>query len=157
MSISPATHSSPAAAPKRRTATKTPAAAPAAKTASKPKTATPAKKPKAAARKIASAAKTPAAKPEAAKSKPKSTQRASGKGPAKPRAKLVRDSFTMPQADFALIDLLKQRALEFKRPTKKSELLRAGLQALADLSSQALESRLGALVELKTGRPRKGG
>jgi hypothetical protein len=157
MSTSPATRTSPPAVPKRRSASKTPAAAPAAKTASKPKAAAPAKKPNAAARKTAAATKSPAATPQSAKSKPKGSNRSAGKGPAKPRAKLVRDSFTMPQADFALIDLLKQRALEFKRPTKKSELLRAGLQALADLSSQALESRLGALVELKTGRPRKGG
>jgi hypothetical protein len=48
--------------------------------------------------------------------------------PAKP--KMVRDSFTMPQADFDLVHLLKERALGFRRPTKKSELLRAGLQAL---------------------------
>lgn len=76
---------------------------------------------------------------------------------AKPRDKLVRDSFTMPQADFVLIDLLKQRALGFKRPTKKSELLRAGLQALAAMPQEALKAALGQLVALKTGRPKKGG
>lgn len=42
------------------------------------------------------------------------------------KAKPVRDSFTMPQADYALIDKLKERALAFRRPAKKSELLRAG-------------------------------
>ena len=73
------------------------------------------------------------------------------------RAKLVRDSFTMPQADFALIDLLKVRALGFRRPTKKSELLRAGLQALAAMPAAELKVALGRLAPLKTGRPKKAG
>ena len=77
--------------------------------------------------------------------------------PAKPpKAKLVRDSFTMPQSDFALIATLKDRALGFKRPTKKSELLRAGLQALAGLNDGALQGALNALAPLKPGRPKKG-
>ena len=50
---------------------------------------------------------------------------------AKVKAKLVRDSFAMPQSDFALIGTLKERAIGFKRPAKRSELLRAGLPALA--------------------------
>jgi hypothetical protein len=74
----------------------------------------------------------------------------------KAKAKLVRDSFTMPQADFALIGALKERAIGFKRPAKKSELLRAGLQALAGLNDTALKAALDALVPLKTGRPKKG-
>jgi hypothetical protein len=48
------------------------------------------------------------------------------------------------------------RALGFRRPTKKSELLRAGLQALAAMSRAELEAALGKLVPLKTGRPKKG-
>ena len=76
--------------------------------------------------------------------------------PAHLKAKLVRDSFTMPAADYALVQQLKDRALAFQRPTKKSELLRAGLQALAALSSDALQALLGQLTELKTGRPSKG-
>jgi hypothetical protein len=71
------------------------------------------------------------------------------------KAKLVRDSFTMPQADFDLIASLKERALAFKRPAKKSELLRAGLQALAGLNDAALHAALDALVPLKAGRPKR--
>ena len=69
--------------------------------------------------------------------------------------KLVRDSFTMPRADFALIQQLKDRALGFKRATKKSELLRAGLQALAALSAGQLQAQLGKLATIKAGRPKK--
>lgn len=76
---------------------------------------------------------------------------------AKTRRKLVRDSFTMPEEDFALIGALKERALGFKRPTKKSELLRAGLQVLAAADDARLRAALERLVPLKPGRPRKGG
>jgi hypothetical protein len=72
-----------------------------------------------------------------------------------PKEKLVRDSFTMPQADFALIAQLKTRALGFQRPTKKSELLRAGLHALAAMDSATLLAALHALEPIKTGRPKK--
>ena len=76
--------------------------------------------------------------------------------PAKVKDKLVRDSFTMPQSDFDLIAQLKERALGFKRPAKKSELLRAGLQVLQGLDDAFLRTALDALVPLKPGRPRMG-
>lgn len=72
------------------------------------------------------------------------------------RPVLVRDSFTLPEADFALIGTLKARALAGQRETKKSELLRAGLQALAAMDSATLLAALNALEPIKTGRPKKG-
>jgi hypothetical protein len=88
--------------------------------------------------------------------------------PAKPAAplaasasngkqKLVRDSFTMPSHDFGLIHTLKERTLGFRRPTKKSELLRAGLHALAALGDAQLRTVLDGLTPLKSGRPKKAG
>ena len=68
--------------------------------------------------------------------------------------KLIRDSFTLPREDFELIAALKDRALDFKRPTKKSELLRAGLQVLATLDQAKLRTALEALRPLKAGRPK---
>jgi hypothetical protein len=118
-------------------------------------------------RPAAQAPAAPARKP-AAKAAPKAPVKPTKPAPApaprapepakapKLKAKLVRDSFTMPQADFALIGVLKERALGFKRPTKKSELLRAGLQALAGLNDAALKAALDALPPLKPGRPKKG-
>jgi len=78
---------------------------------------------------------------------------------AAPKAvkKLVRDSFTMPQQDFDLIAALKQRLVSLKRPTKKSELLRAGLQLLTRQSDDVLLSAVNALIILKPGRPKKHG
>jgi len=91
----------------------------------------------------------------AAAAAPKSTDKA-GKKPAKARPQLVRDSFTMPEVDFALIATLKARALGAKRHAKKSELLRAGLQALSALDAQSLVASLDRLQAIKVGRPKKG-
>lgn len=112
--------------------------------------------PKAAAKPAAKAAAKPAVKPAPKVAQPAAKPVAPPKPAKPPKAKLVRDSFTMPQSDFALIAALKERALGFKRPTKKSELLRAGLQALAGLNDAALQGALNALAPLKPGRPKKG-
>jgi hypothetical protein len=74
---------------------------------------------------------------------------------AKLRQKPVRDSFTMPETDFALIAMLKARALAARRETKKSELLRAGLHVLTALDTPALLATLGKLDQVKVGRPKK--
>jgi hypothetical protein len=71
------------------------------------------------------------------------------------RAKLVRDGFTMPEADYALIAELKHRLHAAHREAKKSELLRAGLQALALLTPKDLAAALDRLAPVKTGRPPK--
>lgn len=71
------------------------------------------------------------------------------------RAKLVRDGFTMPEADYALLAELKHRLHEVKREAKKSELLRAGLQQLALMDAPQLAAALDRLAPVKTGRPPK--
>lgn len=76
-------------------------------------------------------------------------------GQVQAKQKLVRDSFTMPSNDFGLIHTLKERTLGFRRPTKKSELLRAGLHALFALNDAKLRSVLEGLAPLKSGRPKK--
>ncbi len=72
--------------------------------------------------------------------------------PKKP--KLVRDSFTMPKAEYAAIDALKQRAAKLGQSPKKSEVLRAGIMLLASLSDAALLTALGHVPAIKTGRPK---
>jgi hypothetical protein len=148
-----ATPAAPAAAPKKAPAARkaaapkaAPKAAPAKRAAAKP-AATKASAPV----KASPAKKAPVAKkaPAAKKATPV-VEKAT-----KAKVKLVRDGFTMPANDFALIDTLKERALGFRRPTKKSELLRAGLQVLAGLSATQLQAALARLEPLKTGRPKK--
>jgi hypothetical protein len=95
----------------------------------------------------------------AKKTKPAQSAKADkgSKAPKAPklRQKAVRDSFTMPEADFSLVATLKARALAGKRETKKSELLRAGLQALAAMDGPTLLAALQALEPVKTGRPKR--
>jgi hypothetical protein len=76
-------------------------------------------------------------------------------GPVNSKQKLVRDSFTMPRPDFALIDMLKERMVAYRRPTKKSDLLRAGLHTLMALPDVKVREVLDGLAPLKAGRPRK--
>jgi hypothetical protein len=105
------------------------------------------------------ARKTAAPQPaEAPKPRKAGKEPAAAKPPktAKLRSKPVRDSFTMPQADFALIAALKARTLGAGRETKKSELLRAGLHVLASLDAPALLAALNALAPVKVGRPKSG-
>jgi hypothetical protein len=82
---------------------------------------------------------------------------AAAEKPAKPpKVRLVRDSFTMPETDFALVAVLKARALGQGRAAKKSELLRAGLQMLSQQDPAVLLAALERLQPIKTGRPKRG-
>lgn len=123
------------------------AAAPARKSARPAPAPAPAVKPAAPTAMLAPAAAPKAGKPPKAAKPPKK--------PAKLRPQLVRDSFTMPEADFSLVATLKARALAAQRHVKKSELLRAGLQALAAMDSRTLVASLDRLEPVKIGRPKK--
>lgn len=69
------------------------------------------------------------------------------------KPKLVRDSFTIPKAEYAVIDALKQHAALLGRPVKKSELLRAGIKLLVSLPDAGFLAALAEVPTLKTGRP----
>lgn len=71
------------------------------------------------------------------------------------KAKPVRDSFTFPADDYALLAELKQRALKAGHEIKKSELLRAGLLTLAAMNEQDLVTAMAGVERIKTGRPSK--
>lgn len=71
--------------------------------------------------------------------------------PKKP--KLVRDSFTIPKAEYGVLEELKQRAAQLARPVKKSELIRASIKVLASLSGAAFLTALNQVPTIKTGRP----
>ena len=76
--------------------------------------------------------------------------------PAKPKKpKLVRDSFTIPKAEYGVLEELKQRGGKLGSQAKKSELLRAGIKALAAMPDTAFLAALQAVPAIKTGRPTK--
>jgi len=74
--------------------------------------------------------------------------------PEKARHKLIRDSFTIPKSEYTLLESLKLRAANLARPTKKSEVLRAGVAALALMTDKAFITALDRVPSLKTGRPK---
>ncbi len=107
-------------------------------------------------------AKTPPPKPKAAAAGKPVPAKAAAKPDKKHRkekkndkVKVVRDSFTMPQPDYDLSAVLKEKAAQADVHAKKSELLRAGLQALSKLSAAQLKRAISALEKIKTGRPKK--
>ncbi|OGU24496.1 MAG: hypothetical protein A2580_04405 [Hydrogenophilales bacterium RIFOXYD1_FULL_62_11] len=79
-----------------------------------------------------------------------------GKPTKAKKAKLVRDSFTMPELEYALITVLKKRCLDAGVSAKKSEILRAAVANLARLSDTSLLAAVRRLEVIKTGRPAKG-
>ncbi len=103
------------------------------------------------------AAKTSRAKPVASKTKtaasPETAAAKADKATKKP--KLVRDSFTIPKLEYLVLDELKARAAKLASPAKKSEVLRAGVKALAAMSDAGFLSALKAVPAVKTGRPNK--
>lgn len=83
-------------------------------------------------------------------SKPKSEKLLKDKKP-----KLVRDSFTIPKLEYLLLDQLKQRSGTLGTPVKKSELIRAGIKALAAMADASFLAAVKAVPTIKTGRPTK--
>jgi hypothetical protein len=71
------------------------------------------------------------------------------------KAKLVRDSFTMPESEYAVLGQVKKACLKAGVDIKKSELLRVGVLLLSQLDMAALQGILSSLPQLKTGRPGK--
>jgi hypothetical protein len=142
-----------AVAPKKPVAAKKPAAAKkpvAAKPVAKAK-ATVAAKPAAAKKataKVAKAAKTKVAAKEIVKeiSLPKDKQK---------KHKLVRDSFSMPEAEYAVLGNVKKACLKAGVEVKKSELLRIGVALIQKMDVAALKSVLATLPPLKAGRPKQ--
>ena len=71
------------------------------------------------------------------------------------KPKLVRDSFTIPKAEYTVLDELKHRAGKLGNSIKKSELIRAGIKALAAMPDAMYLDALKVVPTVKTGRPSK--
>ena len=147
-------------------AAKTKISAPAPKSAPAPAPAT-AKKTKAVstqAQPEVAKAKTKTAKPDGKAVKPlakvvKPKAKAANVESVKPvkekKVKVVRDSFTLPKTEFLQIADMKKRAMALGVDVKKSELIRAGLQALSGLTDASFKKALASVPTIKTGRPAK--
>lgn len=71
------------------------------------------------------------------------------------KSKVMRDSFRIPASEYAVLQALKQRAAQAGRPAKKSEVLRAGVKALAAMGDSAFVTALAAVPPTKAARAAK--
>jgi hypothetical protein len=105
--------------------------------------------------KVSRAAKKAPAQPVATKPVTVSPAKTDKKKDKPEKVKVVRDSFTIPKAEYAQIATMKKRAMDLGLEVKKSELLRAGLALLSTTTDAAFRKALGNVPTLKTGRPGK--
>jgi hypothetical protein len=89
-----------------------------------------------------------------ASSKAKADAAAAAKDKAR-KPKLVRDSFTMPEQEYAVLGQVKKACLKAGFEIKKSELLRVGVALISQIDMATLQNVLSGLPTLKTGRPKK--
>lgn len=71
------------------------------------------------------------------------------------KVKQVRDSFTMPENEYAVLAQVKKSCLKAGVEIKKSDLLRIGVSLIKNLKIGELKDILGSLTPLKVGRPKK--
>jgi hypothetical protein len=71
------------------------------------------------------------------------------------KIKLVRDSFTMPEAEYLVLGQVKKACLKAGVEVKKSELLRIGVALIRGMEVASLKTVLATLPQLKSGRPAK--
>ncbi len=77
------------------------------------------------------------------------------KAPKAKKVKQVRDSFTMPENEYAVLAQVKKTCLKAGVEIKKSDLLRIGVSLIKNLKITELKDILGSLTPLKVGRPKK--
>ena len=77
--------------------------------------------------------------------------------PEKPKnqKRVIRDSFTLPSHDYEMITTIRERCLDSRVTINKSEVIRAGLHALNEMSNSELLAVVDSLTKIKTGRPGK--
>ena len=104
----------------------------------------------------------PATKPVAKPAAPKASAKTDAPRPAaadasmpkERKAKLVRDSFTMPEQEYAVLGQVKKACIKAGFEIKKSELLRIGVALISQIDMATLQKVLADLPQLKTGRPK---
>jgi hypothetical protein len=77
------------------------------------------------------------------------------KSQPKKQAKLVRDSFSIPENEYALLAETKKNCLKAGFEIKKSEIIRIGISLVHQLTLARLKKAQKVLQPVKTGRPKK--
>ena len=70
-------------------------------------------------------------------------------------SKVVRKTFSIPSSDLALIEIIKDKALNKKRVLSDSEIVRLGFLILSELSDEDLNDLSQRIKKIPVGRPLK--
>lgn len=89
-------------------------------------------------------------RPVKAKQRPDAEAREKAK-----KTKLIRDSFTIPESEYAALGEVKRACIRAGFEVKKSQLLRAGVALVRQMDVARLREVLDGLPTLKAGRPKK--
>lgn len=71
-----------------------------------------------------------------------------------PATTVIRDTFSLPPTDYALLEQLRTRAIGLGQVINKSEFVRAGLRALIDMPESEFSQAIVKIDKIKLGRPK---
>jgi len=98
----------------------------------------------------------------AKKAAKKSAKKASKKTPVKStkptktvKTKLIRDSFAIPEKEYAALVAVKKTCLKAGLEIKKTELIRIGIALVNNLTTAKIKTAQAKLTQISAGRPKK--
>lgn len=68
---------------------------------------------------------------------------------------VIRDTFTLPQSDYDLIEKCRNKFLENKISITKSEIIRIGIILVSKLPNSDIDNVYQLIEKIKTGRPKQ--
>jgi hypothetical protein len=71
-----------------------------------------------------------------------------------PTTKTIRDTFTLPEDDYTVINQCKKRFLKQEVSVTKSEIIRIGLKVLEQMSDEEMMNSYSLIRKIKIGRPK---
>ena len=92
---------------------------------------------------------------KAAKKASKKTLGKSTKATKTVKTKLVRDSFAIPEKEYAALVAVKKTCLKAGLEIKKTELIRIGIALVNTLTTAKIKTAQAKLTQISAGRPKK--
>jgi hypothetical protein len=71
------------------------------------------------------------------------------------KTKLIRDSFAIPEKEYAALVAVKKTCLKSGLEIKKTELIRIGIALVNDLTTAKIKTAQAKLTQISAGRPKK--
>ena len=103
-------------------------------------------------KKVSASKKASPAKKAATK---KSSKKTHAKALKPVKTKLIRDSFAIPENEYAALVSVKKSCLKAGLEIKKTELIRIGIALVNNLTAAKIKTAKGKLTPISAGRPKK--